>query len=137
MVIRACQTLIRGMKRDEKTGSTHLTMCLYVGSDQALKLEAICLLYMAELRRAVDSLDGRQGQPESPGVLAHPAFFITVKPLSKLTASRIAVCAAGSAVSMRTQKKIRDRTGGSTCPLVVEKSNRRRVCLSLGQRLTQ
>lgn len=77
------------------------------------------------------------GTSGKPWCLSTSCVFITVKPPSKLTAPRIAVCAAGSAVSMETQKKIRERTGGSTCPLVVEKSNRRHVCLSLGQRLTQ
>lgn len=81
--------------------------------------------------------DGRPGTTGKPWCLSTSCVFITVKPPSKLTAPRIAVCAAGSAVSMVTQKKIRERAGGSTCPLVVEKSNRRHVCLSLGQRLTQ
>lgn len=49
------------------------------------------------------------GTTGKPWCLSTSCIFITVKPPSKLTASRMAVCAAGSAVSMRTQKKIRER----------------------------
>lgn len=134
-----CRTLISGMKCVEKTGA-EIRLRAYVSPLIRLwnwKPLVWCVRWWSYdthsgFTSSLRQPHGVAAQLKSLSRLSTSCFFSTINPPPPRQSSRrqIAVCAAGSAVLMKAQKKIREeRTGGW------EKSNGRRICLS--QRLAR